>query len=672
VNTNSMAIPDPDFLAVQQALAGQYSLERELGRGGMGIVYLAREVSLDRLVAVKVLPPALGERPGLRERFLREARTAAKLSHPHIVPIFRVGEAGPFVYFAMAYVDGETLGQRLRARGPLVPTEAARILREAAWALAYAHAQGVVHRDVKPDNILLERGTGRTLLTDFGIAHVAEATSLTDESLVMGTAHFMSPEQGTGEALDGRSDLYGLGVVGYLMLTGRLPFDAPTVPAVLAKHLTQTPPPLAGGGSPVPAALARVVERCLAKAPEARWATGEALAEALAQATEARRDLPAPLRVWLQKRDPMRPLYFVWSGMISVSSVAGIVAHLNNPVRFNFDGVPWWAFGLLMAGVAALPLLPAALFRLNLTRRTLAAGYTLDDLRLALRDDVARRREEMALEMAERDGLGVRLYQLLTYGTVAWTAAVIFAGDAIGIPTALRDDVLQASILGSILLTVVGSALGVTFPGRGIRSGKLLGWRLRFWEGRAGRWTARVARLFSRSRVEPGQLVHRPTELAIGLAAEQLFQALPKATRARLGDLPGVVHQLEAHATTMRARVAGLDQLLASARTPERPSASLAASGAAADGLETRRDAVAGELQAARDQAAERLAATVAALETIRLDLLRLQGGTGDVGRLTTMLEEARRLDDDVRRLVAAHDATQTTLDGRRELPSPA
>src|SRR5207248_1557143 len=146
--------PDQLFLDFQSALAGRYSLERELGRGGMGVVYLAREVRLDRLVAIKLLPPARASDAKLRERFLREARTAAKLSHPHIIPIFTVDEVGDFVFFAMAYVDGETLTERVRRRGPLPPSEAARVLREVAWALAYAHSQGLVHRDVKADNIM--------------------------------------------------------------------------------------------------------------------------------------------------------------------------------------------------------------------------------------------------------------------------------------------------------------------------------------------------------------------------------------------------------------------------------------------------------------------------------------------------------------------------------------
>src|SRR5688572_26035069 len=199
---------DPEFLGLQAALAGQYSLERELGRGGMGVVYLAREVRLERHVAIKLLPPVLAVRPELRERFLREARTAAKLSHPNIVPIFRVDELGGYVFIVMAYIEGDTLTQRIRGRGGLPPNDVARILREVAWALAYAHARGIVHRDVKPDNILLEQGTNRALVTDFGIAHVTQASALTQDGMVMGTAHYMSPEQAAGEPVDGRSDLY--------------------------------------------------------------------------------------------------------------------------------------------------------------------------------------------------------------------------------------------------------------------------------------------------------------------------------------------------------------------------------------------------------------------------------------------------------------------------------
>src|SRR6185369_9958197 len=182
--------PDSLFLSFQLALAGRYSIDRELGRGGMGVVYLAREVHLDRLVAIKLLPPEKAGLPTLRDRFLREARLAAKLSHPHIIPIHSVDQIDGFVFYVMAFVDGETLAHRVRTRGPLSASEGARVLREVAWALAYAHAQGLVHRDVKPDNILLEASSGRVLVADFGIA---AAAGFTGPDGISGTPEFMSP-----------------------------------------------------------------------------------------------------------------------------------------------------------------------------------------------------------------------------------------------------------------------------------------------------------------------------------------------------------------------------------------------------------------------------------------------------------------------------------------------
>ncbi|HYW33038.1 MAG TPA: serine/threonine-protein kinase [Gemmatimonas sp.] len=276
-----------EFPALSDALRGQFHVHRELGRGGMGVVYLARDERLDRMVALKVLPAELAALPATRERFLREARTAAHLAHPNIVPVYRADEVGGSAYFAMAFVDGESLADRVRDRGPLPPAEAVPILRDVAWALAYAHARGVVHRDVKPENILLERATRRTLVTDFGIAHHTTpdpSDRLTQDGHVLGTLHFMSPEQVNGEALDGRSDLYALGVVAYHILSGRLPFEGLGAAAVLVAHATKPAPPLHRVAPNVPTPLAAVVDRCLTKAPGDRFANGEALAEALEQA----------------------------------------------------------------------------------------------------------------------------------------------------------------------------------------------------------------------------------------------------------------------------------------------------------------------------------------------------------------------------------------------------
>jgi serine/threonine protein kinase len=275
-------------------LHAQYDPIRLLGAGGMGTVWLVRDRMLERLVALKVLRDDLTADTD-RERFLREARTAARLVHPHIVPIFRAGEADGATWFTMAFVDGESLGDRLRDRGPLPAIDVARTLREAASALAYAHARGVVHRDVKPDNLLIDRESGRTLVTDFGIARdvATAASALTTDGNVLGTVAFMSPEQAAGDPLDGRSDVYALGVVGYLVLSGKLPFDG-TPQSILVAHVTKPAPPLA---SVLPSAhplLARVIDRCLLKAPSERFDSAEGLAEAIDDAIDAMRETPSP------------------------------------------------------------------------------------------------------------------------------------------------------------------------------------------------------------------------------------------------------------------------------------------------------------------------------------------------------------------------------------------
>src|SRR6266496_1744047 len=273
-----------------QALGSAYTLDGEIGRGGMGVVFKARDERLKRQVAVKVLPPELAFREEIRLRFVREAETAARLSHPHIVPIHSVGE-GPdgLVYFVMAYVDGESLGAKLKRRGRLPPDEARRIMLETADALGAAHALGIIHRDVKPDNILLEGSRGRVVVTDFGIAKAlssATGGTLTATGVAIGTPHFMSPEQAAGDReIDGRSDIYSLGVVGYQMLVGELPFRAPTVPGILMKHIAEPAPMIMEKRPDCPEDLAACVMRCLEKEPESRWPTADGLRRALESRT---------------------------------------------------------------------------------------------------------------------------------------------------------------------------------------------------------------------------------------------------------------------------------------------------------------------------------------------------------------------------------------------------
>jgi serine/threonine-protein kinase len=275
MSNTAIPLDAPDF--------GQYAVEREIGRGGMGIVYLARDTRLDRYVAIKTLPPHLADDPVVRERFLREARTAGSLSHQNIVPIHRADDINGNVFFVMGYVDGESLAQRVRRIGRIEPRELVGILIDVANALGYAHSRGVIHRDVKAENILIEASTGRALVTDFGIARLAEAGPLTATGQVLGTVYYLSPEQVSGEKVDGRSDIYSLGVVAYLSLAGIFPFDAELASAVLIAHVTKPPPPLLTRAPDVPRELAEIVDRCLAKSPDARFPDCASLAAALAR-----------------------------------------------------------------------------------------------------------------------------------------------------------------------------------------------------------------------------------------------------------------------------------------------------------------------------------------------------------------------------------------------------
>ena len=270
---------------VERVLAGHYELDCEIGRGGMGIVYRALDVRLRRQVAVKLLPPELAYRPEIRTRFLREAETSAQLAHPNIVPIYTVDEREGLVFFIMGYVEGGNLAHRLADEGTLPVHDVRQIIREVAEALAYAHARNVVHRDIKPDNILLDATSGRAMVTDFGIARaVTEGADsrLTATGMALGTPAFMSPEQAAGEReVDGRSDLYSLGIVAYQMLVGEPPFVANSTPALLVKHLSERPRPVSERRADVPEDLASTVMRLLEKDPADRFATADDLVRAL-------------------------------------------------------------------------------------------------------------------------------------------------------------------------------------------------------------------------------------------------------------------------------------------------------------------------------------------------------------------------------------------------------
>ena len=268
---------------VVAAVGDQYLVEAEIGRGGMAVVYRALDLRLQRRVAIKVLPPELSFNADVRERFLREAQTAARLSHPNIVPIFSVDERDGIVYFVMALIEGETVGQIMKRQPRRPVDEVQRILHGVADALGYAHRHGVIHRDVKPDNILVDRASGRPMVTDFGIARAAAADSrLTLTGIAVGTPTYMSPEQAIGEReLDGRSDVYSLAVVGWQMLAGEPPFAASNAPALLMKHVSEAPRPIATLRPDVSPTLGGALMRAMAKKPEERWRDAEAFRDAI-------------------------------------------------------------------------------------------------------------------------------------------------------------------------------------------------------------------------------------------------------------------------------------------------------------------------------------------------------------------------------------------------------
>ena len=370
-----------EFLALQELLAGRYSIERELGRGGMGIVLLARDVALDRPVAIKLLPPYLASRREQRDRFLQEARTAAGLAHPNIVPIHLVEARGDLVFFVMGFVDGETLRERVERAGPLPPRLAVKLLQEVAWALGAAHQRGVIHRDVKPDNIMIERATERAIVTDFGIASSPPGPlspspagsgpavpERGNSGEVIGTARYMSPEQACGERVDARSDLYSLGATFFYALTGRAPFEATNVPAILTKHVYEIAPLVHKLRPEVPAKLGTVIERLLRKAPPDRFQTADDLARV---AGELRgRDFRAP------------PLVRAFMRNAQVSTLV----LLASVVAGNGMGIIGIMLVIQLGAVA---------------RRLLKDGYTFGDIRAALlaerqvqqeEDEAARRR----------------------------------------------------------------------------------------------------------------------------------------------------------------------------------------------------------------------------------------------------------------------------------------
>ncbi len=621
--------PDRLFLDFQAAVAGRYSLERELGRGGMGVVYLAREVRLDRPVAIKLLPPSKASDPKLRERFLREARTAAKLSHPNIIPIHAVEEIDEFVFFAMAYIEGETLTERVRRRGPLAPSDASRVLRDVAWALAYAHGQGVIHRDVKPDNILLET-SGRVLVADFGIASVVAGAGGLATGEVVGTPEFMSPEQALGEEVDGRSDLYALGVVGFFAFSGTLPFEGEKPTEVLAKQITEPAPPLATVAPGVPRRIAHALDGCLAKEREERPDGPSVLADQLSRALELRRELPIPLRVFVKRDgrldDGLSLLYPF------VLLAAAVLAGSATSTMIGFEVL-----------VGGMTLVPVSVL-ISRARRLLKSGFDHGDLEVAFKAELERWREErVAGQRLGPTWLERGLNAVARGGFISAGLAITIFPFVFGSPS-------LSMLLQGLSLGIYASACSLVLLQRR-RDVDTEFWS-KLWVGRFGRWLFKVARAITPARALPSSLTHRPTEMALGMAAEQLYEDLPKETRRELRDLPDVVHRLEEDAQRMRARLEELQEALSDAGQRGDPNPAIA----------VRRDRIVKDLNAERELVQQRLKDAVAALETIRLNLLRLHAGTGSVQSLTTDLGLAREIARDIGAQVDAYREIESAL----------
>jgi serine/threonine-protein kinase len=416
-------MPSP---ALPDALTARYTIERELGRGGMGAVYLARDRTLDRHVALKVLPPEIAADTGLRDRFLRETRVAASFSHPNIVPVYAVEQHEGVLAYAMGFVDGESLAARVARMGPLPIREVVSLLQDVCYALAYAHGREIVHRDLKPDNIMLERATGRALLMDFGVARTissartANATALTRVGEVVGTPEYMSPEQASGDTVDGRSDLYSLGLVAFFALSGRPAFSGTSTQQLIVKQLTEAPPPIASVRADTPAALAELIEQCVRKEPAERFADAGAVIEALDRAQVVGPQVPLPVRLFVQ--DVQTVLVILFFGMLFVVTQGADV--LDRALREGF----------LAHGDDFLPL--AVLFAVLITRtlqlisqgrRLALAGFTSDDVRDALhalrgeRDDV-RRQNAANPEVVARRRTTVRVALGMIAGAIALIA----------------------------------------------------------------------------------------------------------------------------------------------------------------------------------------------------------------------------------------------------------
>ncbi len=432
---------------------GDYTILRELGRGGMGVVYLARDAALDREVALKVLQPRLASDPEFEKRFIREARTAAKLDHPNIVQVYSAGRAGDVLYIAMQVVKGETLDAVLKARGPLPAREAVDIVRQAALALQAAHDASLVHRDIKPNNIMID-AAGRVKIMDFGLMRShREAEAITEPGVFFGTPEYASPEQCETSEIDGRADLYSLGAVFYEMLTGRRPHAGDTPLALFRKIIEEPPVPVRKLRPDVPPAVDRLVEAMMAKRPEARVASA---AEVVAAAS-AILDGTAP------ERATRRPLLLGTAALLIAGLAGSFLLRAPSAAPVEVDLQPGQKLKLVVFDLKnGIPKADTAWYSIALSDMLIASLSGQARLDLPTRDVLLWKLKEM--ELAGKVGednrrvltgeLGARAYLSGTYyvqnGKIRLTLAGYRLPDSTQLFPALSFDGAEGNLFGLV------------------------------------------------------------------------------------------------------------------------------------------------------------------------------------------------------------------------------
>ena len=662
------------------AVGSRYEISDEIGRGGMGVVFRGKDVRLRRSVAIKLLPPELAFREEVRSRFLREAQTAAQLSHPNVVPIYSVDEIDGLVFFVMALVEGDSLGAYIKREGRAPLEFARRVLRDVADALAYAHTRSIIHRDIKPDNVLIDRVTGRTLVTDFGIARAAEGDSrLTATGIAVGTPAYMSPEQAIGERdIDGRSDVYSLGVVGYQMLTGDLPFSANNTPSMLMKHINQAPRPIRELRPDIPAGLERGIERAMAKQPDQRWADASEFRDALADDSPRVPMVsvaPAPPRQaadasvgvapWQQPQPP--------SMHRAVRDVVPQNNHVPAPPIPPKPQLPSW-MPPPQAAPPAQPAIPQWMPADWHEARKQWRQYDKEQKRLFREQRRQRGRGLMAPELPPGQEIPVEYrirsfrMQVARVGTTAAILAGINFATAPGVPWFL----IPAGVMSLSLLK-----RGSTLWAEGIRWKDIFGKEARL-PATSGQGQPPMSALGAPPRnmapqraaaLVPADVLQGPHGGHVLRAAEDeqsIFDAIGKLSKTDREMIPDVKPTVESLVERIAALAQGLHRLdhdvtiEALQRLDER----IAAASGEPDGTDRekkltllrRQRETLGDLRGRRDSLATQLESTSLMLQNIRIDLiaLRAAGVQSSIDDASSATQEARALSRDIGHVLEA------------------